>query len=154
MVEALTFLHLLGAFLFVGGSVLATVLRVAAMGREQPADVALLLRAVRPAVPLIGAGLVVSVIFGAWLVEEIGFDWGSTWLGVTFALIAWMLVVGAVAGRGDRQTRELAERLASEGSGRSDELRARLRDPVNLALNGSMIAATAAVIAMMVFRPA
>lgn len=153
MTKTLVLLHLLGAFLFVGGSLVAGMLRVAAMRRERPAEIALLLRAVRPAVPLVAGGLVVTIAFGAWLVEDIGFDWGATWLSVTFVLVAWMLVVGAVAGRGDRQTRELAERLAAGGTERSDELRARLRDPLNLALNASMLAATVAIIALMVLKP-
>ena len=108
--EWLVFLHLIGAFLFVGGSLVATVLRLAAIRRRAPADVALLLGAVRPAVPVVGLGFVLAVVMGFALVEKIGFDYGATWLSATFALLLWMLVVGAVAGRADRRTRELAER--------------------------------------------
>lgn len=150
--EWLVFLHLIGAFLFVGGSLVATVLRLAAIRRERAADVALLLGAVRPAVPVVGLGFVLAIVMGFALVEKIGLDYGETWLSATFALLFWMLVVGAVAGRADRKTRELAERVAAEG-GPDDELRRRLVDPVVLALNGSMLAATVAVIALMVFKP-
>ena len=150
--EWLLFLHLVGAFLFVGGSIVATVLRLAAIRRTRPADVALLLGAVRPAVPVVGVGFVLAVALGFALVERIGLDYGATWLSATFALLLWMLAVGAVAGRADRHTRELAERLAAEGGG-DEELRRRLTDPVNLALNASMLAATVAVIALMVFKP-
>lgn len=148
----LVFLHLLGAFLFVGGSVVAAVLRLATIRRRSPAEIAVLLGAVRPAVPIVGLGFVLAVAMGFALVERIGFDYDATWLSATFALLAWMLVVGAVAGRADRHTRELAERLAAEG-GPDAELRRRLCDPVNLVLNGSMLAATVAVIALMVFKP-
>ena len=150
--EWLVFLHLIGAFLFVGGSIVATVLRLVAIRREQPAEVALLLGAVRPAVPVVGLGLVLAVVMGFALVEKIGFAYDATWLSATFALLLWMLVVGAVAGREDRKTRELAERLAAEG-GPDAELRRRLVDPVVLGLNGSMLAATVAVVALMVFKP-
>lgn len=150
--EALVFLHLLGAFLFVGGSLAASVLRLAAIRRSSPGEVAVLLGAARPAVPVVGVGFLLAVAMGFSLVERIGFSYDATWLSATFALLAWMLVVGAVAGRADRHTRELAERLARDG-GPDAELRRRLVDPVNLALNGSMLAATVAVIALMVFKP-
>jgi uncharacterized membrane protein len=149
----LLFLHLTGAFLFVGGSIVAAVLRAAAMRRHRPSEIALLLRAVRPAVPIVGLGFVLAVAMGFWLVDRGGFDLGGTWLTITFALLVWMLVVGAVAGRQDRHTRELAERLAAGGDGRSEQLARRLRDPLNLALNASMLAATVAVVALMVWRP-
>jgi uncharacterized membrane protein len=149
----IVFLHLTGVLLFVGGSVAAAVLRAAAMRRELPSEVALLLRAVRPAVPLVAGGLVLTIAAGFWLVDRIGFDLAGTWLSLTFLLIGWMIVVGAVAGRQDRQTRELAERLAADGNRPSDELARRLRDPVNLALNTSMLVAVVAVVALMVWKP-
>jgi hypothetical protein len=58
-----------------------------------------------------------------------------------------------VAGRQDRHTRELAEQLASEDDSSSAELRLRLRDPLNLALNASLLAATIAIVALMVWKP-
>ena len=149
----LLFLHLAGAFLFVSGAVAAAVLRLAAMRHERPSEVALLLRAVRPAVPLIGAGLLLVLVFGLWLADRLGYDLGSTWLTATFALLAWAVAVGGLAGRQDRRTRELAERLAKEGDAPSAELARRLRDPLNLALNASLLVATVAIVALMVWRP-
>lgn len=149
----LLFLHLAGAFLFVSGAVAAAVLRTAAMRRERPSDVALLLRAVRPTIPLIGVGLVVVLAFGFWLADRLGYDLGTTWLTLTFVLLGWIVVVGGLAGRQDRRTRELAERLAAERDEPSDELSCRLRDPVNLALNVSLLAATAGIVALMVWKP-
>ena len=64
-----------------------------------------------------------------------------------------MVVVGAIAGRGDRHTRELAERLAADGDAPSSELARRLRDPLNLALNASMLVAIVAIVALMVWKP-
>lgn len=151
--ESLLFLHLGGAFLFVGGSITAAVLRFAAMRRQRPSEIALLLRAVRPAVPIVGLGLVVSVAAGFWLVDRLGLDLGAGWLSGTFALLAWVAVVGAVAGRQDRHTRELAERLGADGDAPSAELAARLRDPVNLALNASLLAAIVAIVVLMVWKP-
>ncbi len=148
------FLHLAGAFLFVGGSITAAVLRVAAMQpRRRPSEVTLLLRATRPAVPVVVVGLVLVVAAGFWLVDRLGFDLGAGWLSWTFALLGWLIVAGAVAGRQDRHTRELAERLAAGDDAPSEELSRRLRDPLNLLLNASMLAAVAAIVALMVWKP-
>jgi len=151
--DAILFLHFAGGFLFVGGSIAAAVLRVAAMGRERPSEIALLLRAVRPAVPLVGGGLVLAVAMGFWLTDRLGLELGAGWLSATFALLAWIAVVGAVAGRQDRHTRELAERLAAEGDVPATELARRLRDPLNLALNASLLAAITAIVVLMVWKP-
>lgn len=149
----LLFLHLAGAFSLVGGSLAAAVLRLAAMGRSRPSEIALLLRAVRPAVPLVAGGLVLAVAAGSWLADRLGYDLGGTWLTASYALTAWLLVVGAVAGRQDRRTRELAERLAHDGDALDAELVRRLRDPLNLALNATLLAAIVAVLALMVWKP-
>ena len=50
------FLHLAGVLLFVGGWIAVTALRLARDRRERPSEIALLLRAVRPAVPVVGRG--------------------------------------------------------------------------------------------------
>jgi uncharacterized membrane protein len=149
----LLFLHLTGAFMFVSGAVAAAALRLAAMRRERPSEVALLMRAARPAVPLIAAGLVLVLVFGFSLVDRLGYELDATWLSLTFALLAWAVVVGALTGRQDRHTRELAERLARDGDAPSEELARRLRDPVNLALNASLLVATVGIVALMVWRP-
>lgn len=151
--DAILFLHLTGAFLFVGGSIAAAVLRLGAMRRERPSEIALLLRAVRPAVPVVGLGLLVAVGAGFSLADRLGVDLGAGWLTGTFALLAWVAVVGAVAGRQDRHTRELAERLAADGDAPSEALSRRLRDPLNLVLNASMLAAIVAIVALMVWKP-
>jgi uncharacterized membrane protein len=149
----LLFGHLAGAFLFVSGAVTAATLRLAAMRRERPSEVALLMRAVRPAVPLIGLGLVLVLVFGLALVDRLGYDLGATWLTLTFALLAWAVIVGGVTGRQDRHTRELAERLARDANEPSAELVRRLRDPVNLALNASLLVATVGIVALMTWKP-
>jgi uncharacterized membrane protein len=151
--EWLLFLHLAGAFLFVAGAVAAALLRVAAMRRERPSEIAVLLRTARLAIPVIAVGLLLVLVFGFWLAARLDLDLGATWLTTTFVLLAWILVVGGVAGRQDRQTRELAERLAAGGDAPSAELERRLRDPGNLALNGSLLVATIAIVALMVWKP-
>lgn len=123
------------------------------MQSERPAEIALLLRAGRPAVPLIASGLVLALVFGFLLADHLGIDLGSTWLTATFVLLGWTVVVGGVAGRQDRHTRELAEQLAAKGNAASSDLNRRLRNPLNLALNASLLVATVAIVALMVWKP-
>jgi uncharacterized membrane protein len=147
------FLHISGVLLFVGGSIAVTALRLLAIGKERPSESALLLRSVRPLVPLVGLGLLLTVGAGAWLAHELGVPYDSGWLLWTYALVAWLVVVGAFAGRLDRHTRELAERVASEGDRPSDDLARRLRDPLALILDASMLIATIAIVALMIWKP-
>jgi uncharacterized membrane protein len=149
----LLFGHLVGAFLFVSGAVAAGALRIAALRASRPADVAVLLQAVRPLVPLIGVGLLTAIGFGFALADRFQIALSSTWLVLTFAMLVWIGLVGAVAGREDRRTRELAERLAADDAGESGELKRRLRDARNLALNASLLVATVAIVALMVWKP-
>lgn len=151
--DGILFLHLAGVLLFAGGSIAAAVLRLAAMRRERPSEIALLLRAVRPAVPLVAGGLVLAIGAGFWLAHRLGFALSHAWLTLTFVLLGWLVVAGAVTGRQDRATRELAERLAADRDAPDAVLRGRLRDPVNLALNASMLVAIVAVVALMVWKP-
>ena len=89
------FLHLSGVLLFVGGSIAVTALRLLAIGRERPSESALLLRAVRPFVPLVGVGLLLTLGAGVWLADELRVPYGSGWLQWTYGLVAWLVVVGA-----------------------------------------------------------
>jgi uncharacterized membrane protein len=147
------FLHLLGVLVFVGASAAVTALRLLAVGRARPSESALLLRGARPLVPFVLLGLVLTVGAGAWLAHELLVPYGSRWLEWTYALIAWLLVVGAVAGRRDRQTRQRAEEEAAAGDVPSPELARMLRDPVALGLDASMLLATLAIVALMVWKP-
>ena len=147
------FLHLSGVLVFVGGSIAVTALRLLAIGRERPSESAVLLRAVRPLVPLVGTGLLLTLGAGVWLADELRVPYDSGWLQAAYALIVWLGVAGAVAGRLDRKTRELAEREAVERETPSPELERRLRDPIALTLDASMLVATVAIVALMVWKP-
>ena len=76
----LLFLHVTGAFVFLGATVLAVVLNVSAARRERPSDVAVLLRFVRFAVIGFGAGFAILIIFGLWLVHVAGYSYGAGWI--------------------------------------------------------------------------
>jgi uncharacterized membrane protein len=149
----LVFLHVSGAFLVLGGATMAGVLNASALRRERPSEIVTLFRLTRFAVTSIMVGMIVALGFGLWLVSDADYGWGDTW--IVLALILWFVAnaLGGIGGRRDKQTRELAERLAAEGDIPSPELRARLRDPVSLALSYGSGLVVVAILALMIWKP-
>jgi uncharacterized membrane protein len=149
----LLFLHVTGAFLVLGGAVMAGIFNIAALQRERPSEIAVLFRLTRVAVVTIGAGMVLTLVFGLWLVHNAGYGWGETW--IVLALVLWVLsnALGGIGGGREKRTRELAERLAVEGDAPSQELAARLRDPVSLALSWGSGIVIVAILALMIWKP-
>jgi uncharacterized membrane protein len=149
----LLFLHVAGAFLLLGGAVVAAVFNVAALRRERPSEIALLLGLTRWAVVAISAGLVLTIALGLWLVHNQGYGYGEAW--VVASLVLWILAgfLGDRGGRLQRETRVLAERLSGEGDLPSPELETRLRDPLALALSWSSGLAALAILGLMIWKP-
>jgi len=150
----LLFLPVTGAFLFLGGVVVAWVLGIAAALRKRPSEIALLLGLTGTAAAAIGLGLLLSIVFGLWLVFDL--DQYDLWDGwVIAALVMWALsgALGGTAGRRDKETRLFAERLAAEADVPSNELVARVRDPVALSLNIASSLLGFAILAIMIWKP-
>jgi uncharacterized membrane protein len=149
----LLFLHVGGAFLVIGGAVIAGFFNLAALRSERPSEVALFFRFARVGVTAIGPGLLLTLGFGLWLVHNAGYDWGQTW--IVLALVVWVVsgALGGIGGRHEQATRELAERLAAEGDAPSAELSARLRNPVWLAMSWGSGIAVIAILALMIWKP-
>jgi uncharacterized membrane protein len=149
----LLFLHVTGAFLVLGGAVMAGIFNFAALRRERPSEIAVLFRLARVAVIAIGAGMVLTLGFGLWLVHKAGYGWGETW--IILSLVLWVLAnaLGGIGGGREKQTRKLAEQLAAEGDAPSPELSARLHDPVWLALSWGSGIVIVAILALMIWKP-
>ena len=149
----LLFLHVLGAFLVLGGAVMAGVFNFAALRRERPSEIAMLFKLARVGVVSIGIGMVLTLVLGLSLVHHVGYGWGQTW--IVLALVLWVLAnaLGGIGGSREKKTRELAERLAAEGDAPSAELTARLRDPVWLALSWGSGIVIVAILALMIWKP-
>ena len=143
-----------GAFLFLGGVVVAWVLGIAAALRRTPSEIAVLLRLTSVAAVSIGLGLFLTLAFGLWLVFDLDFyDITDGW--ILAALVMWV-VAGALGGQGgkrDKETRLYAERLAAEGNQPSAELDARVRDPLALAFNLGSSLLGFAILALMIWKP-
>jgi uncharacterized membrane protein len=132
---------------------LAVVLNQAALRRSRPSEIALLLGLVRVAVVLIGVGMLVTLALGLWLVKDTAYDLGDAWIDAALALWLAALVLGGVGGRRYRHTREFAEELATADDRPSEELTARLRDPVSLGLSYGSGAAVLAILVLMIWKP-
>ena len=133
---------------------LAATLNVLALRSERPSEVALFMGLTRVAVVVIGVGFLVTIVFGLWLVHEAHFSFGDA-LG---RRLARPLVRLGRARRPRRRARP--GRRASSRSGsrpratlRAPELRARMRDPVTLALSWGSGLAVLAVLALMIWKP-
>src|SRR5919205_3982908 len=125
----LLFFHITGAFLLIGGIVVAGILNLVAIASERrPSEVATLYGLIRFAVPLIGAGMLLTLAIGLWLVHESpwNYGYGDTW--VIVALVLWFLAgwLGGIDGKYQRQTGELAARLAGGEDGAAPGLGPRL----------------------------
>lgn len=147
------FFHLLGAFAFVAGTIVAGVAFETARRRTTPAEIALLLSLSRIGVLLVGIGTVLVLGFGLWLVH-LG-DWGyaAGWVDAALGLLAATVLLGTIGGQRPKRARKLAGRLATQGAPLSDELRALLDDRITLAANYLSALMLLAIIALMVFKP-
>lgn len=154
MDDVALFFHLLGAFLFVAGIVVAGAAFEAARRRERPADVALLLGLTRVGVLLVAVGGTLLPIFGLWLVHLGHFGYGSGWVSASIALYVVALALGGLGGQRPKRARLLATKLSAEGeAGVSGELRALLDDPLSRAANYGSLLLMVVIIALMVFKP-
>jgi uncharacterized membrane protein len=151
--EWLLFLHVTGAFLFLGAAVVAGILNITALRRERPSEIAVLLRLAGRGVAAMGIGFFLLLIFGLWLVHVAGYSFGAGWVIASLVLFALSNALGGVGGNRDKATRLLAEQLAAADDRPSAELRARLRDPVSLALSYGSGLAALVVLVLMIWKP-
>jgi uncharacterized membrane protein len=149
----LLFWHLLGAFSFFAGAAVAGTLQLAAIRRERPSEILLLLRLTRVGVALVGIGAILTLGFGIALAEHLGYGLSPAWIQAALALWVASMALGGYGGRPARHARHLAERLAGEGDAPSAELRARVaaRGPLWASATSSLL--LLAVVVLMVWRP-
>jgi uncharacterized membrane protein len=145
--------HLLGALLFFAGIILAGVAFEVARRRERPSDIALLLGLTRIGVVLVGAGALLLLAFGVWLVHLEHLSYGIGWIRTSIALYVVALGLGAVGGRRPKHARHLATELAAANAATSPGLRSLLNDPWSLVANYGSGALVVAILVLMVFKP-
>jgi len=147
-VDVALFCHLLGAFLLVAGVAVAGIAFAAARRRRSGTEIALLLGLTRAGVALVGAGALLALAFGLWLVDLEHIGYGAGWVDAAIGLFVAMVVLGALGGQAPKRARKLA--IAGGGE---DEVRRLLDDRVALALNYLSLLLALAILALMVFKP-
>jgi uncharacterized membrane protein len=153
MDDVALFFHLLGAFSFVAGTIVAGVAFETARRRETPAEIALLLGLSRIGVLLVALGTLLVLGFGLWLVHLGDWGYGAGWVDAALGLLLATVVLGAIGGQAPKRARKLAARLASEHAPVNAELRALLDDRTGRALNYLSALLLLAIVALMVFKP-
>ena len=145
--------HVTGAFLLLGGGAIAAALNLSALGRERPSEIVLLFGLIRIAVIAISVGTALAFVFGLWLVHEAGYGYFDGWVVAAFVLLIVANALGGAGGKRDQATAKLARELAASGDAPSAELRARVHDPISLALSYGSGLVLIAVLALMVWKP-
>jgi uncharacterized membrane protein len=151
--EWLLFLHVTGAFLLLGGGVVAASLNLAALRRDRPSEIVVLFGLIRIAVASIIIGTLFLFVFGLWLVHEAGYGYGDGWVVSAIVLLILANAMGGIGGRRDEATAKLAADLAAQGDQPSPELRRRVHDPVSLALSYGSGLVLVAILAIMIWKP-
>lgn len=152
MYEWALFFHLVGALLFFAGLAVAAVAQLSARRRTRPSEIALLLRTARWGVILVGAGTLLLVGFGFWLLDLTAYGLDG-WVVGALVLLGFAVLAGGVGGQAPKRARRVAERLAREGDEPSAELERLLRSPAADALNAAAAAAAVAILVLMVWKP-
>ena len=147
--------HVTGAFLLLGGGAVAAALNLSALRRDRPSEIVLLFGLIRIAVVAIMIGTALAFVFGLWLVHEApwNYGYGDGWVIAAIVLLVAANAMGGAGGKRDERTASLARELAASGDAPSPELKARLRDPVSLALSYGSGLLLVAVLALMIWKP-
>ncbi len=151
--EWLLFLHVTGAFLLLGGGVVAASLNLAALRSDRPSEIVVLFGLIRIAVASIVIGTVFLFVFGLWLVHEAGYSYGDGWVVSAIVLLILANAMGGIGGRRDEATAKLAADLAAQGDQPSPELRRRVHDPLSLALSYGSGLVLVGILAIMIWKP-
>ena len=145
--------HVTGAFLLLGGGAFAASLNLMALGRDRPSDIVLLFGLIRIAVVAITLGTLLAFVFGLWLVHEAGYGYGDGWVVAAIVALIAANALGGAGGRRDEKTARLARERAAAGDEPSAELRARVHDPISLALSYGSGLLLVLVLALMIWKP-
>ena len=146
MTHLALFFHLLGAFLFVSGAVVAGIASEAARRRDDVREMAVLLGIARKGAVLVGAGAILLLGFGIWLTERTGGFRG--WVDATLALFIVSAVLGGAGGRRPRHARVLAR-----SGGDARDVRLLLDDPWSRSANAASGLLVLAILALMIWQP-
>ena len=145
--------HVALAIAFLVGIAAAAVFNVQALVSARPSQVARAFARVRPIALLVTLALLALLATGLVLVRHRHYSYGDGWIIASIVLWIAANALGAIGGKRDRETRELAERLTAEGDRPSEELHARLRDPKALVLAYASGVLAFVILGLLIWKP-
>lgn len=149
------FLHILGAFMIVGGAVAGALLYAAIRRTSEVAQLELLLR-ISLRVPMITMpGALIAIITGTLLAMKLGLNMGALWLSASYML--WFIVVAlsaAVLGPAVKAAHTLALKDLADGKQTASEaLTDAIASPRIRLVSRVLEASLLVFLYLMVFRP-
>ncbi len=153
--ETLLFLHLVAIGLLIAGSGVSTAAGMAMARTGSTTVVGTLARLASTAEYFVTVpGAIGAIVFGTWLVDEAGYDFGDAWIAVAYVL--WLIAVGigtGVLGRHSRHVARMAAELRLNGVEDSDELREEAGKPLIAALGMLEVVIIVAFLWLMTAKP-
>ena len=123
--EILLILHLVGAFLLVGGAGAETALGIRAASSTSTRVIAAAMQMARAIENfVIMPGALAVIVFGTWLVIDLDREFSEAWLSAAYALWVVSLLLGnLVLGRHAKRVYARGVAMIAEGIEESEELR-------------------------------
>ncbi len=147
-------LHVLSAFALIAALVLFSALMVAGWAIDRPERAVAYSRLAAVGGPLVGAGAGLALLLGIALAIDLDdYQVWDAWILASIVLWAIGGAAGSRVGTHYAGVQELAQRLAGEGAQPSPELAARLSDRRAATLHVITVAAFAAILVLMIFKP-
>lgn len=153
--ETLLFLHLVSVALLIGGAGISSACGIA-YGKTNDTKLIATLAGLssRAEYTATVPGAIGAIVFGTWLADYAGYDFGATWLTISYILFVIALAIGSgVLGRFDRKLARKARELQAQGVAQSDELQADASNPVMGLLGMLLMLIVFALIFLMTVKP-
>lgn len=149
------FLHIIGAFMIVGGTVAGSLLYAAMRRTTEIAQLELLIR-ISLRVPMITIpGALIAIITGSMLAAKLGFNMGAPWLSASYTV--WFIAVAlfaAVLGPAEKAAHALAVKDLADGKQTASEaLTAAIASPRIRVASHLLEASLLVFLYLMVFKP-
>ena len=148
------FVHILGAFMIMGGATVGAFLNAAARRTSRTEQLELLLR-IGNRIPMVTApGALLAIVFGSLLVMPRGHNFGEAWISASY--LAWIVAMGlsaAVLGPAERAAHGLALKELEAGRTESEALAAAVNAPRIRITSHILEALVLVFLYLMVFRP-
>ena len=153
--QTLLFFHILGAFLILAGAGAGTAAGIAMTRTDRVQTIGTLAQIGHTAERYANIpGGILTFVFGTWLVNEGGWDFGALW--ISLAYLIWFVAMGlgtGVLARFNKRVHARADELTAEGIEESDELAAMASARTGPITGNILHILTLAILYLMIAKP-